>query len=370
MQNLMAEYEFEAFSSRKSFNKNLKHFKSVNEVISSFEEGVNLADVLHELVENNIIEVSQIAPILNAILVEKYEYEYLSLNLKKNTSDLVSLVQEFLSWNAVDLVIAYHHPESGLVVLNPKNESHWQSVGELRRNEFVIIYAGGLAKTPELKKEKTFSTLLKTALDRALKVINGEKGKTPASLLNGKFVFKKIKKVEPKAVSTAGRTRVAKPKAAPAKTNVQTVNLVDVPAASATVSARPQPIPAAAPAPVRQVATASGRMTVSPKIPIQVTNELFHNGNVEAWKRIIESYTVKYAPNKVTIYYDGEIIHDINSLFKWGKVKHGTAILFSVSSPEEKIADLSKLRKYLLEGASNRFEVFLKGAPGKTLELF
>ena len=27
---------------------------------------------------------------------------------------------------------------------------------------------------------------------------------------------------------------------------------------------------------------------------ILVTNELFHNGNVEAWKKIIQSYTTKY----------------------------------------------------------------------------
>lgn len=369
MQNIIADYEFEAFSSRKSFNKNLKHFKSVNEVIASFESGVNIADVIHELIENSLIEVSQISPILNALLVEKYEYEYVSHNLRNTNSDLEALGKEFLSWNAVDLVLAYHHPESGLVVVNPKNEAHWQTIGELRRNEFVILYAGGQAKTSELRKEKIFSSLLKTALERSVKVLNGEKGKTPANLLNGKFTFKKVKKVEPKAVVTPAKAKAVKTKAVSSKTVVQTVALVDVPAAVSAPSAA-RPVAVAAPAPVRQVATASGRMTVSPKIPIQVTNELFHNGNVEAWKRIIESYTVKYAPNRVTIYYDGEIIHDINSLFKWGKVKHGTAILFSVSSPEEKIADLSKLRKYLLEGASNRFEVFLKGAPGKTLELF
>ena len=112
-------------------------------------------------------------------------------------------------------------------------------------------------------------------------------------------------------------------------------------------------------------------MVQSPKVGIQVTNELFHNGNVEAWKRIIDSYKVKYPITKVTVYYDGEIIHDINALFKWGKVKHGTSIYFSISAPTaEDIKDISKMRKYLLEGASNRFEQFLRGPVGKILELF
>jgi len=54
---------------------------------------------------------------------------------------------------------------------------------------------------------------------------------------------------------------------------------------------------------------------------VVVQNELFHNGNVEAWKRIIDSYTTKYPGLEVYIYYDGERIMNINSLFKMGKGK-------------------------------------------------
>jgi len=70
------------------------------------------------------------------------------------------------------------------------------------------------------------------------------------------------------------------------------------------------------------------------------------------------------------VYYDGEVIHDLNSLFKWGKVKHGTAILVAIAGPDQQIKDVSKLRKYLTEGASPRFEQFLRGLPGKDLGLF
>ena len=68
------------------------------------------------------------------------------------------------------------------------------------------------------------------------------------------------------------------------------------------------------------------------------------------------------------MYYDGERIVDINTLFKWGKVKHGTMIQFSVAADE--INDLSKLRKYLAQGASPSFGAFLKGSPDTVLNLF
>ena len=107
---------------------------------------------------------------------------------------------------------------------------------------------------------------------------------------------------------------------------------------------------------------------MTPRYGVLVTNELFHNGNVESWKRIIESYKAKYAGLDVLIWYDNEKINDINTLFKWGKVKHGTPIMISVVGDD--IKDVSKLQKYLFEGASPRFEAFLKGAVNRTLDLF
>nr|WP_316246295.1 hypothetical protein [Treponema phagedenis] len=61
-------------------------------------------------------------------------------------------------------------------------------------------------------------------------------------------------------------------------------------------------------------------------------------------------------------------IVDINTLFKWGKVKHGSVIQFAVSG--EDIKDLSKLLRYFKEGASPRFEAFLRGSPDTVLNLF
>jgi hypothetical protein len=121
-------------------------------------------------------------------------------------------------------------------------------------------------------------------------------------------------------------------------------------------------------APVEEVEVQALARRVTPRYSVQVTNELFHNGNVESWKKIVESYTTTYADLEVLIWYDNERINDINALFKWGKVKHGGLIFFSVAG--ENVRGVSKLQRYLFEGASPRFEVFLRGGIGQVLDLF
>ena len=107
---------------------------------------------------------------------------------------------------------------------------------------------------------------------------------------------------------------------------------------------------------------------MTPRYSVQVTNELFHNGNVEAWKNIIESYKTSHAGLDVHIFHDGQKVNNINALFKWGKVKHGDVILISVSGEDFK--SVAKLQRYLFEGASQRYENFLKKDVNKVLPLF
>ena len=122
--------------------------------------------------------------------------------------------------------------------------------------------------------------------------------------------------------------------------------------------------PTAPPPPV----TGSGKVKMTPKYSVQVSNELFHNGNVEAWKNIVESYKTKYPGLDVHIFHDGQKVNNINALFKWGKVKHGDVIVFCVSGEEFK--GVAKLQRYLYEGASIRFEHYLKKDVNKVLNLF
>jgi len=165
-------------------------------------------------------------------------------------------------------------------------------------------------------------------------------------LLNGETVAAR------KEFAAPARPKPAAPAPAPA---------AQAKPAAAAPAAAPKAAAPAAPA-------AGGKKRMTPRYGVLVTNELFHNGNVESWKRIIESYKSKYSGLDVLIWYDNEKINDINTLFKWGKVKHGTPIMISVVGDD--IKDVSKLQKYLFEGASPRFEVFLKGAVNRTLDLF
>ncbi|MCP4749742.1 MAG: hypothetical protein GY866_02525 [Proteobacteria bacterium] len=115
--------------------------------------------------------------------------------------------------------------------------------------------------------------------------------------------------------------------------------------------------------------TSKGRhVRITPRYSVLVTNGLFHHGNVEAWRNILESYHSKHPRSTVQIFHDGERINNISSLFKWGKVKVGDAIYFSVVG--EKIEDVAKLHKYLSMGASPRFMAFIKKNVNLSLNLF
>jgi len=112
----------------------------------------------------------------------------------------------------------------------------------------------------------------------------------------------------------------------------------------------------------------AAKVTMTPKHAVQVTNELFHNGNVEAWINIVESYKSKFPGLDVHVFHDGQKVANIQALFKWGKVKHGDVVLFSVSG--EGIQAVSKLKRYLFEGASQRYETYIKKDVNKVLNLF
>lgn len=372
------ENEFQGFASRSGFNRALGHFRLVMDLIETTEKGGVLANALADRVFDKGLEAHQILPILQALLIDKYQYKTVSLNLPKTVVPGSDWIEEFQGWSTFDLAAVYHHPEAGVVVFDPKNPEHWKNLGELRRGELLVVYLGAQKKSTELWQGKEGESLLKTAESRLGLLASGQKRpKLPAGLSKGAFVFKappakKVPKTpaEPKASVKASASKPAAAKKGPASAGPATEEKITLDMGSLAAK-NPVPSPKSALGPAPAPLLASGKVNQSSRVGVTVTNELFHNGNVEAWKRIIESYTTKYPKAKVTVYYDGEVIHDLNTLFKWGKVKHGTAIFFSVSVPtSEQILDISRLRKYLLEGASPRFEQFLHGPVGKILELF
>jgi len=326
---MLDSINLEALSTRSGFNSAVRHIKKTMEIASNAEAG-NICDIIYEM-DDEELTGGKIALLLRMLLVDKLGYKTASKNLTSTVDDVSVLAKEFEKWSGVDLVAAYYHPEMGLLVANPKVAEELAAFGQLRKRELLVIYAGLQGKETDENCQK--------AANIALNMFEGSKVTAPTALTKGKFTVKKVSK--PKAASEA---KPVKAKTVKAKADTKKA------------------------APVKKAVPASGPAKMTPRYAVVVQNELFHNGNVEAWKRIIASYKAKHPNLEVFIYYEGERILDINSLFKWGKVKHGSAIEFAVAGNE--IQDVAKLQRYLAQGASHQFEAFLRGPVNSVLKLF
>ncbi len=301
------ETTYYSLASKNNFNKALKHFFSVNDAVDEVESDRNIADVINGWLTKGEIVEDQILPMVGSIIRDKFGYSYDSYNIPGTISDFSKLNAETIKWTALDIVITYYSPIGQVILINPKNINHWNNARELIKDQLLVVY------TKFLKGENK-----KVQMD----AINAVE-----EMIAGKDVFINQDFID--------QTKVAKV----------------------------QPVQKVAPQPV-----SDSKKNVTPKYPVQVSNELFHNGNVEAWKKIIESFKEKFPDQEVSIFHQGALINDINALFKWGKVKHGDSIFFQVAG--ENIQGVSKLKKYLYEGASHRYEQFLKVGLGQVLNLF
>ncbi|MDA3955154.1 hypothetical protein [Oceanispirochaeta sp.] len=310
----ISDNKFNLLSTRAGFNRTLGHFKTTLSFSSEVEEGLNLADVLTDALGEGSVSPHQLRPVLNLLLVDKFSYQRQSENLREAVESVDNLISAVSQWTMLDIVLAFYNSSGDLSVINPTNKAHWAPVLPLKRDELMICFIKS-SKESDLKTEESACADF-------------------FNLLYGKKVKVKKSYIDP---------------------DVRPEERVEMKAPEEEFSVQ------------ENVAPVNSK-SVSAKISVLVTNELFHNGNVEAWKKIIASYKATHPGLDVLIWYDGEKINDINTLFKWGKVKHGTPILFSVSG--ENIKDVSKLKKYFFEGASQRYEVFLRGAVNSVLDLF
>lgn len=318
------------FLSRKAgFNIALRHFKSVGSFVADMNEGYNLADLINEALEEGAIERFQVRAILNALLVDKFAYAYLTHNLEKIVEDAGDIVSVTDKWGKVQIIVCYYHPQAGLYVINPANANHWEGALPLVKNEYMAIFVGPA-------RGKVDAKVLRGAVSDFVKVLYGRSVKDESAY---------------KGVRTVIETE-----STPSFSETEAAASVSGPASQATAPAQPAPV------------RGGSRKNITPRYAVVVSNELFHNGNVEAWKKIITSYTTKFPGLDVLVWYENERINDLNSLFKWGKVKHGVPIMFSAAGDE--IRDVRKLQRYLYEGASPRFEAFLKGGLDQVLNLF
>ena len=347
--------DYLSLSTRAGFNKSLSHFRMVSGIVDQLDKGGNLADIIDKLEKNKKVEKAQIGPILNAIVIDRLGYSHLSFNLTVGLHEFEGICEKIKDWNRLEIVVAYHHPQLGVNLINPKIIGHWEAIRELDRDELVVLYVQAINEEDR--------GLEAAALDAVRDLLVG------------------------KEVSDTKQFGGATPKAPPAppppkesKIPVQTTQVAAAPVVEATQPQSPEPAPPPPPPsaadgdkatgkPEKAEPSASrGKMRMTPKYSVQVSNELFHNGNVEAWKNIVESYMTKHPGVEVHIFHDGQKVNNINALFKWGRVKHGDVILFSVAGDE--IKGVAKLQRYLYEGASLRFENYLKKDVNKVLNLF
>jgi hypothetical protein len=343
----------EVLSTRTGFNSAVRHIKKTISIIDTIGANHNLGDLLFELGDEELTG-ERIALLLRMLLVDKLGYKTVSSNLASVISDPSVLAAEFAKWKAVDMIAAYHHPDMGLLIANPKVPEELAELGLLRKRELLVIFTGKAGNPADEICQKAALT--------ALALFEGAKPKISGDLYKGNFAVKKPAKVQaPAAPAAPKKTARAASKAAPKRG--RGAASVPAPAVKENVRIAAPVVTASAPPPV-----AKGPVRMTPMYSVVVQNELFHNGNVEAWKRIVASYNAKYPDLQVYIYYEGERILDINSLFKWGKVKHGSAIQFAVAGSD--IKDVAKLQRYLIQGASHQFEAFLHGPVNNVLRLF
>jgi hypothetical protein len=348
--------QFEGLAEREGFNASVRHIKSVVSIVDRVAAKENLADVVDELIEEKVLDKADVRPVVSMVLGQKYRYASVSANLTTAASNIAAIADETAKWNGVDLVVIYHHPDLGALVVNPKNKARIAQIDRLNRSELIVAYAGRFAKEGEAK-------LLDAACEAVVDLFSGRKPKIKPELLKGDCAYKAPKAASSgKAAGGEAPKAAPKAKAAPAKRGRPSAKAAA--AAAAAPVAAPEPPKAAVAA--AQAVKPGARMT--PMYSVLVTNELFHNGNVEAWKRIIASYSAKHPDLQVLVYYDGERIADINALFKWGKVKHGSTIQFAIAGDD--ISDVAKLQRYLSQGASHLFEAFLKGPVNSVMALF
>ena len=318
----MVKNNYYSLARREDVNIAVRYILAINAIIEECSETKNIADIISEMIEEKRLNEEEVKPILSSLLLDKWSYKVTSLNLLQALRNPESFIEEISKWVGFDIVLGYEHPELGFLAINPKNPSSKIVLETFKKNELLTIYIG-------LQNKGTISDKVTTALFKTIvSLIENRKATPPKEVLNGKFKY-----VEKKQGKLSKTKKVKENKE---KNKIST--------------------------------SSTGQLKMSHLVSVVVSNELFHNGNVEAWKRVIASYCAKYPNAKVVIFYEGEHIANINTLFKWGKVKHGSSIQFAVISDVHK--DLSKLSKYLREGASPRFEAFLHGTPDTILALF
>ena len=324
-------------TTRKQFNFVATHIRQAIAIVDDVSQGYRLelalAPLLGELSDEQVFAVI-------GLVAEKFGYSCCCFNLGSDFCDPKDVSSALSQIQAADCLVTY----DGAHILSSEHPLET----EFRPYKFLSIYARAIDKVD---------------VDAVLLDL--------ADLINQRRPLSEIgfnRYLSKTGVKTKRKPSPKESGEKAAKTASSNKDRTERPSISARPSLARKKIVESEPAsdqPAAQQKTSEHR--VSPTYAVQVTNELFHNGNVEAWKNIIAGYYQKHPDCEISIYHKGEEILNLNTLFKWGKVRHGEAIMFRVKGV---FADLAKLKRYLYEGASNRFEKFLQKEVNSTLRIF
>jgi hypothetical protein len=109
-------------------------------------------------------------------------------------------------------------------------------------------------------------------------------------------------------------------------------------------------------------------ITTAPRTIVISNDELVH-GNIEAWMNIIASYRERHPDHAVVIFYEGEPVNNLQTLFRKG-VPNKEAFQLVVETPDGFLKDVPKLFRLLVEGAGPNYRRYIEKELHKVLDLF
>lgn len=306
------------FSRRADINATVRHIVTVNTILDVCGYKKNLADIISSLMQEEQLDTFQVKSIISAILCDKWNYNVYPINLSTTPKNADMIVENISTWKGVDVVFTYEAPELGFIAMNPKNPASKELFKLFRKNELFTIYAGYQGRG------KLSNDIFMTMIDAINNMFKGEEGVVSKAILDGSFVYKEI------------------PVSMNKKKNLGNDNLcVSFPNQAYKMS-----------------------KVMSIKIDVPIFNEM----NFLAWKRIISDYTTKHQTANIYIFYKGELVSNLEKLVSYEVLKKGSVLQIAVK--DFVIQDVQRLFKYLEEGASERFEVFLSDSPDMKGNLF
>ncbi|HMA99382.1 MAG TPA: hypothetical protein VKS21_00205, partial [Spirochaetota bacterium] len=244
--------DYSSFGTRNAFNEAIRFFKTVTAISGSLKNQ-NLSDIIWDLLQEEKIGPQQVPSVYSTLLIDKLGYSAKSINFLTEVALKKDICSDIKDWTSIDLNCIYYSATGYPMVFNPKNKKHINEISKFNKDFHFVVYARDLADNN--------TEVSKAACEDFLKILLGKPVKNVAAYT------KKIARSVPAGGGTASKQKIKK-----------------------------------------QAAVKPKNMLRTDKLGVVVSNELFHNGNVEAWTRIIKSYSAKYPDNQVKVFYDGELI--------------------------------------------------------------